>query len=213
MGANVSCPQDFEQGVGVSCRLKCPQGFKYAQEGGGTSPLVEKCVFSTNNTYSIQLRQLPPIRRGQRQPREYAAERKRFSDELKALNQRIQTEGPVQDKIVSFKEQRSNDVNQYNRIQSQYANYSSGSEVAKKIKEVTDSLKPMRPPVAGSDEINLERRRILETSQPSMIVIQVALAVAVLCLLAYVFLPANSAHIVAFLFLSVGVAVGIFLKK
>jgi hypothetical protein len=212
MGANVSCPQDFEQGVGFSCRLKCPQGFKYAQEGGGTSPLVEKCVFSTNNSYSVKLRDLPLFEKDQPEPPEYAAERQRFAQELESLNQRIQTEGPVQDKIVSFKEQRANDVNQYNRIQSQYANYSSGTEVAKKIKEVTDSLKPMRPPVAGS-EINLERRKLLETSQPNMLVIQVALAVAVLCLLTYVFLPANSAHIVAFLFLSVGVAVGIFLKK
>ena len=212
MGASVSCPEDFERGVGFSCRMKCPQGFKYAQEGGDTGPFVEKCVFSTNNDYSVQVRSLPLFEKGQPEPPEYEPERKRFAEEMKALNERIQLEGPVQDKITSFRDQRTEDVNKYNRIQSQYANYSSAGEVAKKIKEVNDSLKPMRPPLAGS-EVNLERRKLLETSQPNMLVIQVALAVAVLSLLTYIFLPPNSAHIVAFLLLSVGIAVGIFLRK
>ncbi len=208
----MSCPQDFERGVGLSCHLRCPANFKYAQEGGGSEPLVEKCVFVTNNQYAVSLQSLPGLGPDQAETEMYTIERYRFTEELQALNERIQREAPVQDRIISFQDQRSTTINEYNRIQSEYANYSSASAVADSIKAVTDGLKPLRPPVAGS-EIELERKHILESSQPNMLIIQVALAVSVLCLLAYVILPAEYAHIVAFLFLSVGVAVGIFLRK
>lgn len=209
MGASISCPRDFEQGTGLSCRMKCPNNFKYVQEGGGSTPLVEKCVFVTNNAYSFELRALPPA---QEETSAYQDERNRISQEARALNRRIQTEGPTQDRIASFREQREEDVGEYNRIQSEYANYSSATAVATAIKQVTDSLKPMRPPVAGS-EIATERTKLLQRSEPNMLVIQVALAVVVLCLLTYIIVPAEYAHMIAFLLLSVGVAVGIFLKK
>lgn len=205
MGANVSCPQDFEQGIAFSCRMKCPSGFKYTQEGGGSTPVIEKCVFTSNNSYFIKLNQI-------RTDKQFQTERERVSQEIKTLTQRIQQEGPIQDKITTFRDQRAKDVNEYNRIQSEYANYSSAVDVGNKIKSVTDSLKPMRPPLAGT-EISMERKRILETSQPNMLVIQIALAIAVLSLLVYLVVPLQYAHILVFLLLSVGVAVGIFLKK
>ena len=212
MGANISCPSDFERGVDFSCHVKCPDNFKYAQEGGGTSPLVEKCVFVTNNAYSIELRQLAAPPPDQPEPADYASERNQFSSKLKALMLRIQQEAPAQDRLVSFKDTQSKDIQEFNRIQSEYANYSSAGAVAESIKQVTDSLKPMRPPVAGS-QIDIERKHILQSSQPNMLVIQLALAIAVLCLLIYIFVPVEYAHMLAFLLLSVGIAVGIFLKK
>lgn len=212
MGANISCPADFERGVGLSCHMRCPRNFKYAQEGGGSEPLVEKCVFVTNNDYFVTLRPLPSLGEDQQETDMYVNERNRFSQELRALNERIQREGPVQDRIVSFQDQRSTTINEYNRIQSEYANYSSASAVANNIKQVTDSLKPMRPPVAGS-EVATERTKLLQRSEPNMLVIQIALAVVVLSLLTYIIVPAEYAHMLAFLLLSVGVAVGIFLKK
>lgn len=213
MGGSISCPQDFERGVGFSCRMTCPANFKYVQEGGGPAPMIEKCVFSTNNSYFVTLQPMPGLGEpGEPERDMHTAERARVSQELKSLNERIQREAPVQDRIASFKDERATTVNEYNRIQSEYANYSSASAVAASIKNVTDSLKPMRPPVAGSD-IQKERKYILESSKPNMLLIQVALAVVVLCLLAYVLMPPESAHIVAFLLLSVGVALGIFLRK
>lgn len=211
MGAGISCPQGFEAGVGISCRATCPDNFKYVQEGGGTTPLVEKCVFVTNNTYAITLQGLEAPRPDTPEPAEYANERNRISQELKTLNERIQREAPVQDKLLSFKEQRSNDVNEYNRIQSEYANYSSASVAAETLKQVKDSLPKVRAPVAG--QVEIERKHVLESSKPNMLIIQIALAVAVLCLVVYIVIPAEYAHMIAFLLLSVGVAVGIFLRK
>ena len=212
MGANLSCPRDFEEGVEFTCRKKCPAGFKYAQEGGDTTPIVEKCVFDTNNTYFIELRQIPSLRPDQPETPEFGAERTRVAREFQTLRERIQREAPVQDRISAFRSERDEDIQEYTRIQSEYSNYSSAAAVTSTMKQVLDSLKPMRPPVAGS-EINAERKRILETSQPNMLVIQIALAIAVLSLLVYIVMPAEYAHIVVFLLLSVGVAVGIFLKK
>ena len=212
MGANLSCPSDFERGVDFSCHKRCPVNFKYAQEGGGSQALVEKCVFVTNNSYSIELRAIPSVPSGEPESPDYEAERNRFSQQLNDINQRIQREAPVQDRITSFKTQQGDDVAEYNRIQSEYANYSSAAAVATAIKQVSDSLKPMRAPVAGS-QINIERKRILESSQPNMLVVQIALAIAVLSLLVYIVIPAEYAHMIVFLLLSVGIAVGIFLKK
>lgn len=211
MGANVSCPQDFERGTGFSCRIRCPANFKYSQEGGGST---EKCVFTNNNAYSVEIRALSPLKPGVPEPKEYADERNRFSQELKKRNEQIQREAPVQDKVASFQEQRKNDVNEYSRIQSEYATYSAAGAVANTIKSVTESIRIPRPPVAGSaKDIETERKKLLESSKPDMLIIQIALAVVVLCLLVYVIIPAEYAHILAFLLLSVGVAVGIFLKK
>lgn len=209
MGASVSCPQDFERGTGLSCRIRCPANFKYSQEGN-----TEKCVFTNNNAYSIEIKALSTLKPGLPEPKDYVDERNRFSQELKKLNERIQREGPLQDKVTSFQEQRKHDVNEYSRIQSEYATYSAAGAVASTIKAATDSLRVPRPPVAGSaKDIEIERKKLLESSKPDMLIIQIALAVVVLCLLVYIIVPAEYAHILAFLLLSVGVAVGIFLKK
>jgi hypothetical protein len=190
--------------------MRCPSNFKYAQEGGGSVPITEKCVFATNNAYSFGLRALPGFEGTDEQI--YTNERARVSQEVARLNSRIQIEAPARDKLVSFQDERTNRVGTYNRIQSEYANYSSAGEAAAAIKKATDGLKPMRPPVAGS-ELQIERRHLLETSKPNMLLIQVALAVAVLSLLGYATMSAERAHIFAFLLLSVGIAVGIFLRK
>ena len=81
------------------------------------------------------------------------------------------------------------------------------------LQELNQSLKPFRPPTAPASDIQIERKYILESSAPNFLVIQVALAVIVLALLAYVLLPASIAHSIALLLFAVGIAVGIFLKK
>ncbi len=98
-------------------------------------------------------------------------------------------------------------VQDHEQIQSTYAEY------RESIKEVSDSLKPFRPPTAPASDIQIERKYILETSTPKFLVVQIALAILVLVLLAYVLLPASAAHPIAMLLLAVGIAVGIFLRK
>lgn len=81
------------------------------------------------------------------------------------------------------------------------------------MQEAVQELKPLRPPTAPASDIAIARKDILESSAPNFLLIQVELAIVILCLLAYVFLPLDYAPGVAVLLLSVGVAVGIFLWK
>ena len=104
-------------------------------------------------------------------------------------------------------------VRQYQRIQSEYASYVPVGDAATAIQETNKRLRVPRPKVATETEINNERKAIVRTKTPSLLVLQVALATVVLCLLVYVFIPANYAHGIALLVLSVGIAVGIFLTK
>ena len=104
-------------------------------------------------------------------------------------------------------------VRDYQRIQSEYASYVPIGDAAKAIQETNKQLRVPRPKTATEDEITRERKAIVRTKTPSLLVLQVALVTIVLCLLVYVFAPAKYAHGIALLVLSVGIAVGIFLKK
>jgi hypothetical protein len=98
-------------------------------------------------------------------------------------------------------------VQDHDAIRSQYAEYRTA------IKDVSDSLKPMRPPTAPANDLAEERKSILASSAPNFLIVQVALGILVLCLVFYVMLPIEVAHGLALLLLSVGIAVGIFLSK
>lgn len=98
-------------------------------------------------------------------------------------------------------------VQDHDAIRSQYAEY------RVLMKDVSDSLKPLRPPTAPAEDLAEERKSILASSAPNFLVVQVALAILVLCLVFYIMLPTDVAHGLALLLLSVGIAVGIFLSK
>ncbi len=98
-------------------------------------------------------------------------------------------------------------VQSHDAIRSQYSEYRAA------IKDVSDSLKPMRPPTAPASDLAQERKSILASSAPNFLVVQIALAIVVLCLVFYVTLPIDVAHGLSLLLLSVGIAVGIFLSK
>ena len=86
-------------------------------------------------------------------------------------------------------------------------------ESANQIRETSNSLTPLRPPTAPANDIARVKKEIVAIKTPNLLVIQVALATILVCLLMYLILPANYAHPVAVLILSVGFAVGIFLTK
>lgn len=98
-------------------------------------------------------------------------------------------------------------VEDHSQIQSEYAEY------RQSIKDVSDSLKPFRPPTAPASDIAQARKSILNSSAPNFLLIQIALALVVLTLLGYLLLPLTAAHGSAILLLASGIAVGIFLMK
>jgi len=203
-----SCPSGFERGPGFSCHAQCPGKFKYSSE----QP-VERCIYALNNQYSFNLRTLPPLPPRGPQPPEYAAELTRVKEEHRRVLQQIQTNAPAHQAISVYKDVRAESVQKYGSLRSQYASYNAAREAGNAIAAVTQTLKPMRPPTAPADDIQKEKRALSESSAPNFLLFQVALVVLLICLLIYLFVPAQYAHGIVVLVLSVGIAVGIFLTK
>lgn len=81
------------------------------------------------------------------------------------------------------------------------------------IEEVNQSLKPFRPPTAPSSDLEIERRAIRSSGRISFIYVQIALFVLLAVLVSYLVLPQGIANGVSVLLLSVGIAVGFFLRR
>ena len=203
----MSCPAGFAPGGMFSCHVKCPDAFKYVNEGPEEG---EKCVYKANNSYSIRLTPTMMLQPGEEATEQHTAELERFNEEAAEVIKRVNSDNS---EITSANRQHGEQVQQFSKIQGDYASFSSVGEVVKELKEVEQSLKPMRPPTAPSSDIEIERKAILDINARKLLMIQVALATIVLCLLSYLILPVEYAHMVSFLLLSVGVAVGFFLRK
>lgn len=85
--------------------------------------------------------------------------------------------------------------------------------MSRELREVTESLKPFRPPTQPSSDIEQERQSILRVAQHNLLLIQVVLFLIVLSMLSYLFLSFELANGITFLLLCVGVALGFFLRK
>ena len=81
------------------------------------------------------------------------------------------------------------------------------------LRNVSDSLAPFRPPTAPESDIEQEKKKIVKGGGPNFLFIQTTVFVFALSILCYIVLPFEYANPIAFLLLSVGVAVGIFLWK
>lgn len=198
-----TCPPDFERGLQDSCHVKCPADFKYMRDSSS-----ERCVYATDNSYSVSLNALPTFAGAE--PSQYENERSRFKEELRTITETINT----QKKMVSDVRDKNKELaGRYGKIQSDYATYSPLSDAVRNIKTVSDSLKPFRPPTAPSSDIEIERKAILAATAKHILLLQVALFVVFLSLLTYLVVPIKYAHSAVFLILCVGIAVGIFLSK
>jgi hypothetical protein len=109
--------------------------------------------------------------------------------------------------------QRIKYVDEYSRIQSSYSEFKDANEAANKLKEVNESLKPMRAPTAPASDLEKERKAIVSIATRDLFFIQFSLFLLVLVFLVYLTLPSDTAHILAFLLLSVGVSIGFFLTR
>lgn len=198
-----TCPPDFERGLQDSCHVKCPADFKYVHDQSS-----ERCVYATDNSYSISLTPLPLSDKAD--PSQYENERSRVTEQLQPLMDVINT----QKKMVSDVRDKNKELaGRYGKIQSDYATYSPLSDAVRNIKTVSDSLKPFRPPTAPSSDIEIERKAILAASAKHILLLQVALFVVFLSLIVYLVVPIKYAHSAVFLILCVGIAVGIFLSN
>jgi hypothetical protein len=214
MGASVSCPVGFEPGLFGSCHMRCPDDFKYVYESGGVGVPVEKCVSRLNNDFVIGLTPLPaPVNATPEEPEAFKDERKRFLDELAMVRMRIDEFHAKEKDLEELVDQKRRYVNEYGKIESEFAAYTNVAAANEKIKEVSDTLKPFRPPTAPSSDIEKERRAIQYELRRNFLVIQLALFIVVLCLLVYLFVSIKYAHYIAFLLVCVGIALGIFLRK
>lgn len=179
------CPQGFILDGG-SCRLQCPVDFTYANG---------KCVHDKFSDKSFVVNKLPEV----------GAPAGAYEEESKRLREDY-------DKIIAeikAEELRVQNVQEYDRIQSEYAAYTEGADA---LKETVDIVKPMRPPTAPAVDIAKERKAILSSST-DLLFIQVSLFLIILSLLTYLFVPTSYAHLVVFLLLCVGVGLGFFLLR
>ena len=103
-------------------------------------------------------------------------------------------------------------VHSYGSIKSDYAAYSNQG-ITDAIRETDQALKPLRAKTAPSEDLELERRKISQEQQQSLVLIQLALFIVFLSLLSYVVLPIAWAHGISFLLLCVGIASGFFLRR
>ncbi len=211
MGNLSSCPAGFESGVFLSCHAQCPAEFKYAQEAG--TPPTERCVHVARNNRFVTLQSVPAPRQGEPLPAAYATETDRVATEIAKVKGLIKADEAEEKALGMLRDQKFGNEREYSRIQSEYANFNQYTENAKAVKNVSDSLKPMRPPTAPSSELETERRKIIDAQEPYFLFIQVALALIVTALVGYMILPAQYAHGIAFLLLSMAISFGFFLRR
>jgi hypothetical protein len=210
MGQQLSCPPGFEKGSLFTCHATCPSRFKYVQEsGGGTGPPISKCVHKYYNQLSFTLTLLPQLEEGEELPSTFATEKARIEGEVLRVDKEL-------DDLIALKEvstQRTKYVNEYSRIQSSYVDFKDTTDVINRLKEVKSSLNTMRPPTAPSSDLEKERKAILLIGTRDLFFIQFSLFLLILVFLSYLTLPTDTAHVLSFLLLSVGVSIGFFLTR
>ena len=206
-----NCPSGFQSGLAFTCHVSCPNGFMYAQDG---EPPIQKCVSTLRSDRFITLNALhaPPM--GSRDtPPIYTSELTRFNQELEKMRAQFVSDNQASEDIRTVNNQHADFRQQYGRVQGEYAVVHEETDGAKKLKEVTDSLKPLRPPTAPASDLEEERKKITEFQSKSLLFIQVVLALIVLVLIGYLVLPSDYAHGLAFLLLSVAISFGFFLRR
>ena len=211
MGNVSSCPPGFDAGVFLTCHAQCPAEFKYSQEAG--TPPAEKCVHVTRNNRFVTLTSLPAPQQGKPIPATYAAEKGRLATEIAKVKALIKTDEEQEKSLNSLKDQKYGNAQEYTRIQSEYASFNDYRKDVDQVKGVSDSLKPMRPPTAPNSDLEIERKKIINAQAQSLLFIQIALALLVAALVSYMVLPADYAHGIAFLLLTVAISFGFFLRK
>lgn len=195
MGATASCPDDFDKDL-LTCRMTCPSGFKYQQVR--TNPPRDRCVLFTDLSKGFDLQPIPKYQ-GNVVPPQFDIERRRVN----SAAAEIVSLSPIH-------ENSSKMTRDYESIKSQFAGFSAQSDAGKKIKAVSDSIKPPRPPVQPHPIVN-ERDKILKPL--NFAVIQAVLFTILIALVEFLVIPPPYASYVVFITLCMGAAAGIYLSS
>jgi hypothetical protein len=167
-----------------------------------------------DNSVRIKLAPLPMPRPTLPESADYAAERDRVKAEAATRTAQLASQLPVSDLLQDVRAEMAGKAEAVTQIRSEYARYTERFEdPPTSVKDLVDTLKPLRPPTAPASDLATVRKDILASSAPNFLLIQVQLVLVILCLMVYAFLPLNYAPGISLLLLSVGVAVGIFLWK
>jgi len=210
----MQCPAGFELGVYGTCVASCPPEFKFLREwGGGADGFKEQCVHVLRNNKAIRLAPLPPPMAGEPTPPMFAQERERVANEAVRIRAEVEQDVAKTRFRKDASDVKQKHVNEFSKIQSDYATYKSVSAAAKDIQQTKASLRMMRPPTAPSSDLEKERREISDIAKRNLFFVQVALVLVVVALLGYLVLPIEYAHMIGFLLLCVGISVGFFLRR
>ena len=195
MGAGSSCPDDFDKDF-LTCRMKCPPGFKYNQDL--SNPPKDQCLLFTDLSKGFDLQPIPKYE-GNIVPPVFDIERQRVNSAAAAIKS-----------LSPIYENSSKMTRDYEMIKSQYAGYSAETDSSKKIKAVSDSIKLPRPPVQPNPIVN-ERTKILNPLNFS--VIQTVLFTILIALVEFLVIPPAYASYIVFITLCVGASFGIYLSS
>lgn len=202
-----TCPNDF-QATGNACYAKCPSTFKYIEEQG-----AGKCVYRTNNSLFVTLTPVPKYAVGRPEPAEFAYARTQLATDLADVYEAVATDNDSQKRLAAESQVTLGHNTTRTRLAGEYATFRAGQQDVEKMKEIVDSLRPMRPPTSPKSDIEAERKAIVDIVTQNILLLQIALFAVFVALLTYVILPASYAHGVSFLVLCVAVAAGFFLAQ
>ena len=193
----MSCPSGFQIGTSADlCRMVCPPGFKYLNNGG-----VETCVYNVDNQYTLHLQEFPT----NSNPGTFDAEKTRFTDDYAALFTRIQS-----DQTAAAQTEAAESDGRILVVGHDTATSQAG--LLDQMDKTIAALKPKRPPTQPWEDVSVSANQILkDQTSTDLLVIQIAFFTVFLCLLAFVFLAVDSAQYVVLLLLSIGTAVGYYL--
>jgi cation transport ATPase len=160
----------------------------------------------SQNGVSFPLNALPQADRTKPIPGSFREETTRVANEAERLKNQVRTS-------ESLKDVREENVKEFSRIQSEYASFKEKDSTVREIERVKNSLKPFRPPTAPSSDLEKERKEISEIAKRNLFFVQAALFLVVLAMLSYVMFSLNTANLIAFALLCVGIAMGFFLRR
>lgn len=209
MGANQSCPEGFEDGLLFSCRATCPPEFKYIQEGGN----VEKCVSLRRNERSFLLNRLPRVDPDKPIPDMFKEEMDRVASERERVLGEIEKDDRNRKLLNESRDSVKDSIQSFSKIETDYAIFNERKTLVDEIQKANDSLEPMRPPTAPSSDIEIERKQITDLAKRNLFFVQIALFLVVLVMLSYIALPFDTANLIAFALLCLGIAMGFFLRR
>lgn len=208
MGGTASCPVGFESGILSTCRISCPDDFRFLNTDG-----ENKCVYRYDNSKTISLSSLPPPDDINEPGSSYQDELDRFNTAVTELRNQIRIEEETKQVLTDAQTKKTQWASEYSSIKSQQASYNSAMDVKKVLDETEQSLRPLRADVAPSEDLEKERRAITIDARQNMVLAQFSLFLVVLSLIAYITLSREMAHGITFLLLCVGIATGFFLRR